>query len=70
MESRYLNFISYNSTGLDAAKINWINDLAETTNVACLQEHFKAIKSVKQYFKKHFTKFEGLSRSDIVFILA
>ena len=61
MDSRCLNFISYNSTGLDTVKINWINELAESTNAACLQiqEHFKAIKSVKQYFKKHFKKFDN-----------
>ena len=61
MDSRCLNFISYNSTGLDSFKIDWINELIETTDVTCLQiqEHFKAIKSVKQYFKKHFKKFDN-----------
>ena len=60
MENRSLSFISYNSTGLDSLKINWINDLMESTNSACLQvqEHFKATKSVTQYFKKHFKMFD------------
>ena len=60
MESTYLNFISYNSTGLDTVKINWINDLVKTTDSACLQiqEHFKATKSVQQYFKKYFKDFD------------
>ena len=56
MESKSLSFIPYNSTGLDVEKINWINDLLDSTNVVCfqLQEHFKATKSVNQFFKKHF----------------
>jgi len=61
MESRSLNFISYNSTGLDTVKIDWINDLAKTTDSTCrqIQEHFKATKSVQQYFKKHFKEFDN-----------
>ena len=41
-----LNFMSYNPTGLDKAKVAWINDLIETFKIDCLQlqEHFKAIK--------------------------
>ena len=61
MENSSLSFISYNSTGLDTVKVNWINDLMKSTNSVCLQlqEHFKAIKSINQYFKKHFTKFDS-----------
>ena len=61
MDHRHINFISYNSTGLDAVKIDWINDLAKTTDSTCLQiqEHFKATKSAQQCFKKHFKEFDN-----------
>ena len=29
-----VNFISYNSTGLDTVKTKWVRDLAETTNTS------------------------------------
>ena len=52
-----LNFLSYNSTGLDTVKVNWINDLIKTCDVDYLQiqEHFKATKSVETLFKKQFS---------------
>ena len=52
-----LNFMSYNSTGLDTVKANWIQDLINTCDIDFLQiqEHFKATKSVETYFKNHFT---------------
>ena len=43
MATPTVNFISYNSTGLNAAKITWINDLMTTVNAhfCGVQEHFK-----------------------------
>ena len=63
MDNSSISFISYNSTGLDSVKVNWINDLMTSTNSVCLQlqEHFKATKSINQYFKKHFSKFDSFS---------
>ena len=51
-----LNFMSYNSTGLDTNKIDWIQDLSKTCEIDLLQlqEHFKASKSIETFFKKHF----------------
>ena len=51
-----INFMSYNSTGLDTIKTNWIRDLIETCDISFLQiqEHFKATKSVNKYFKIQF----------------
>ena len=48
--------MSYNSTGLDAVKIGWIQDLMKTCEIDLLQiqEHFKATKTVEKYFKKNF----------------
>ena len=61
MDSKILSFLSYNSTGLDNEKIQWINDLVETTNTVCwqLQEHFKATKTANQYFKQNFKNFDN-----------
>ena len=60
MGKKTLSFISYNSTGLDNIKVDWINDLMKSTNSECLQlqEHFKATKSADQYFKKKFSLFD------------
>ena len=61
MDSKTINLISYNSTGLDMAKVKWINELLETFDVDLfqLQEHFKAIKTVDNYFKKNFSDFDS-----------
>ena len=51
-----MNFMSYNSTGLDTVKVDWIQDLLKVCDIDFLQiqEHFKATKSVDSYFKKQF----------------
>ena len=38
-----VNFLSYNSTGLNEAKLKWINDLMITTDASFtgIQEHFR-----------------------------
>ena len=61
MDSNVISFMSYNSTGLDKLKVDWINDLLETFDVDCfqVQEHFKAIKTIEQFFKTNFTKYES-----------
>ena len=58
-----LNFMSYNSTGLDNAKIVWINDLIKTFNIDFmqLQEHFKAYKSVDTIFKRAFPDYDNFT---------
>lgn len=51
-----LNFMSYNSTGLDSTKIDWIQEVSKTCNIDLLQlqEHFKATKSTEAFFRKNF----------------
>ena len=46
-----VNFMSYNSTGFDKVKADWIRGLLDTFNVNCfqLQEHFKASKTSKPF---------------------
>ena len=48
MENRTTNFMSYNSTGLDYVKTNWIRTIIDTCKIDFfqLQEHFKATKSL------------------------
>ena len=50
--------MSYNSTGLDTVKIDWIQDLMKTLSIDIfqLQEHFKSTKSVETFFRKQFLK--------------
>ena len=59
--NKTVNLISYNSTGLDSIKVNWINELLDTFDVQLfqLQEHFKAIKKVDSYFKQNFKKYDS-----------
>ena len=48
--------MSYNSTGLDLVKTNWIRDIMKTCKIDFfqLQEHFKTTKTLDSYFKKEF----------------
>ena len=57
MALKTLNFMSYNSTGIDTVKIDWIQDLLKTCDIDLfqVQEHFKATKSVDQYFNRQFS---------------
>ena len=56
MEDKTINFMSYNSTGLDKVKTRWIRDLISTCKVDFfqLQEHFEITKSLEQFFRKEF----------------
>ena len=56
MASDLLSFMSYNSTGLDLVKTNWIRDIIETCDIDYfqLQEHFKTTKTLDSYFRREF----------------
>ena len=47
MASPTVNFIGYNSTGIDKQKCAWIRDLCDLTDASYLaiQEHFKIAKT-------------------------
>ena len=62
-----INILSYNSTGLDQVKIDYIKELLDILDIDLLglQEHFKAIKSVDQFFKKHFKSHETFVKAAI-----
>jgi len=55
-DRKSIKFMSYNSTGLNSVKAQWIRDLMCTFGVSFmgLQEHFKRSKSLPQLFKKEF----------------
>ena len=59
MATPTVNFISYNSTGMDSVKVNWIKTLCKVSNIDFigLQEHFKSTKTVDKYFKEHFDEY-------------
>ena len=56
MASEILNFMSYNSTGLDLVKTDWIREIIKTCKIDFfqLQEHFKTTKTLDSFFKKEF----------------
>ena len=56
-----VKFISYNSTGLNGVKTQWIRDLVETCGATFLsiQEHFKKTKSLQRFFQNEFSDFNS-----------
>ena len=56
MDNHTLNFMSYNSTGLDSIKTDWIRTIMKTCKIDFfqLQEHFKTTKTLDSYFRKEF----------------
>jgi hypothetical protein len=56
MAKNYVNFLSYNSTGLNEAKIKWIQDLIKTTDSSFIgtQEHLRKNKSTEDLFVQNF----------------
>ena len=56
MTQQFVNFLSYNSTGINEAKFKWINDLIVTTNSSFIgiQEHFRKSKTTEDLFVKNF----------------
>ena len=51
-----VNFLSYNSTGLDSIKADYIRNLYNVTkcDFISIQEHFKKTKSIDKFFKDNF----------------
>ena len=60
-EGQTVNFLSYNSTGLNPVKSKWICDLMKTCNInfCSIQEHFKKTKNLSNYFKAEFRGYES-----------
>ena len=51
-----VNFLSYNSTGLDSIKADFIRNLYNVTkcDFISIQEHFKKTKSIDKFFTNSF----------------
>ena len=60
--SKSIKILSYNSTGFNSVKAQWIRDLMDTTGASMLgqQEHFKNTKSIHKLFKKEFPKCDSM----------
>ena len=56
-----VNFVSYNSTGMNSMKASWIRDFCKLTKIDYLsiQEHFKKTKSVDNFFKEQFNEYSS-----------
>ena len=54
-----VTFMSYNPTGADTVKCQWIRDIFSEfeVNYCALQEHFKTVKTTEQWFRKQFCDF-------------
>ena len=54
-----VNFLSYNSTGMSAAKCQFLNNICDEFDVTyvSIQEHFKWSKVTSKYFNDKFDKF-------------
>ena len=59
MTNPTVNFLGYNSTGIDKQKCGWLRDLCDVTDATyvSLQEHFKIAKTTDKYFNDQFDKF-------------
>ena len=56
--------MSFNSTGLDQTKVDWVQSISETCDIHLLQlqEHFKTTKTTESFFRKNFnTKWDSYS---------
>ena len=51
-----VTFMSYNTTGMNTVKCQWISELCNEKNVdyLAIQEHFKCTKSVDKYFRDSY----------------
>ena len=60
--SNPITILSYNSTGFNSVKAQWIRDLMDITGAKMLgvQEHFKNTQSIQRLFKKEFPKCDSV----------
>ena len=59
MATPTVNFMGYNSTGIDKQKCGWIRELCDVTSASyvSIQEHFRIAKTTDKYFSDQFDKF-------------
>ena len=56
-----ITFMSYNRTGANTVKCQWVRDIASEHDVSycALQEHFKTVKTTNQWFRQQFREFHS-----------
>ena len=56
-----VTFMSYNSTGMNSIKAQWLNEACDDLEVdyCALQEHFKNTKSTDKFFRDKFSKYNS-----------
>ena len=61
MASPTVNFLSYNSTGMNSIKIEWIRDLCKLCSIDyfSIQEHFISRKGAEKYFNEQFDQYSS-----------
>jgi exonuclease III len=61
VKSDTVTFMSYNMTGAETVKCQWVRDLSAefSVNYCALQEHFKTVKTTGQYFQKQFRDYSS-----------
>ena len=49
-------FLSYNPTGLNALKCDWLNNLLELVDMTyvSIQEHFRTARTIEKFFMEQF----------------
>ena len=59
--TEYINFLSYNSTGMNTVKSGWVRELSKLTNASFIgiQEHFKKSKSLDKFFSDEFPDYNS-----------
>ena len=57
MANPTVNFLGYNSTGIDKQKCAWLRDLCDLTDATyvTLQEHFKIVKTTDKFLVMNLT---------------
>ena len=60
-EAPSVTFLSYNSTGMNSLKAQWLNEVLNDLEVdyCALQEHFKNTKNTEKFFREKFNKFSS-----------
>ena len=59
--SNMVTFMSWNSTGFNTVKSEWINNILNEKNVTfcSIQEHFKTAQNSDKFFKNYFSDFSS-----------
>ena len=59
--SNLVTFMSYNSTGMNSVKCEWINEISSEYDVdyLAIQEHFKSTKTTDKFFRQKYKDYNS-----------